>query len=97
MVVSTATSADTVAAWTASSSARWGSCSGDGAIAYSWRLILMPPEVRRAIVAHEVAHLVHLNHSPSFHALAAELDPGHDAARRWLKRHGPAAHWVGRA
>lgn len=75
---------------------RWGSCSGDGAIAYSWRLVLMPPEIRRSIVAHEVAHLVHLNHSPSFHALAAELHPGHASARRWLKRHGAGVHWVGR-
>lgn len=76
---------------------RWGSCSGSGAIAYSWRLILMPPEVRASIVAHEVAHLVHLNHGRDFHALADRLHAGHPSAARWLKRHGAALHWVGRA
>ncbi len=75
---------------------RWGSCSGSGAIAYSWRLILMPPEVRASIVAHEVAHLVHLNHSRDFHALADQLHSHHASATRWLKRHGAALHWVGR-
>ncbi|RZL55209.1 MAG: DUF45 domain-containing protein [Sphingomonas sp.] len=41
---------------------RWGSCAHDGAIRYSWRLILAPGWVRRATVAHEVAHRVHMNH-----------------------------------
>ena len=77
---------------------RWGSCSGSGAIRYSWRLILAPEFVRRATVAHEVAHLVHLNHGPDFHALVAELlgaDPR--PARAWLKREGAALHRIGRA
>lgn len=76
---------------------RWGSCSGRGAIRYSWRLILAPDFVRRATVAHEVAHRVHMNHSPAFHAVAAQVlgeDP--TPARDWLKRHGAALHWVGR-
>jgi predicted metal-dependent hydrolase len=75
---------------------RWGSCSGTGAIRYSWRLILAPDFVRRATVAHEVAHLVHLNHGPDFHALVAELlgtDP--KPARAWLKREGAALHRFG--
>lgn len=77
--------------------ARWGSCSSDGDIRYSWRLILMPPEVRHAIVAHEVAHRLHMDHSPDFHAAVARLhggDPGH--ARRWLRAHGKEIHWLGR-
>lgn len=77
--------------------ARWGSCSSQGDIRYSWRLILMPPEVRRAIVAHEVAHRLHMDHSPEFHAAVARLhgrDPGH--ARRWLRAHGSALHGIGR-
>lgn len=83
-------------------SSRWGSCAGalrpDGArIAYSWRLILAPAWVRRSLVAHEAAHLVHQNHSPAFHALNRELDPRATEARRWLARHGAALHWVGRA
>lgn len=62
---------------------RWGSCAHDGAIRYSWRLVLAPPEVRRATAAHEVAHRVHMNHSPAFHALVARLygsDPTRTAA-----------------
>jgi predicted metal-dependent hydrolase len=75
---------------------RWGSCSGTGTVRYSWRLILAPDFVRRATVAHEVAHLVHLNHGPDFHALVARLfeaDP--KPARAWLKRHGAALHRIG--
>jgi predicted metal-dependent hydrolase len=75
---------------------RWGSCSSSGAIRYSWRLILAPHFVRRATVAHEVAHLVHLNHGPDFHALVAQLlgeDP--KPARLWLRREGPALHRIG--
>ena len=75
---------------------RWGSCSAKGAIRYSWRLILAPDFVRRATVAHEVAHLVHLNHGPDFHALVADLlgaDP--KPARAWLKREGAALHRIG--
>lgn len=75
---------------------RWGSCSSTGAIRYSWRLILAPDFVRRATVAHEVAHRVHLNHGPEFHAFLAELlgaDPR--PARAWLKREGAALHRIG--
>ena len=77
---------------------RWGSCASSGAIRYSWRLILAPAWVRRATVAHEVAHRVHMNHGSAFHALVAELlgsDPA--PARAWLRAHGAALHWVGRS
>jgi predicted metal-dependent hydrolase len=68
---------------------RWGSCSSAGAIRYSWRLILAPPHVRRHTVAHEVAHRVHMNHGPDFHALVADLFEGDPAeARAWLRREG---------
>lgn len=78
--------------------ARWGSCSSRGAIRYSWRLILMPDFVRRAIVAHEVAHRVHMHHGPQFHAFAAALSEVDDAAAHaWLRRHGAGVHWIGRA
>jgi predicted metal-dependent hydrolase len=76
---------------------RWGSCAASGDIRYSWRLILAPSFVRLSTVAHEVAHRVHMNHSPAFHALAADLfgeDP--TPARRWLRAHGTALHWFGR-
>lgn len=74
---------------------RWGSCAADGAIRYSWRLIMAPPEVRRATVAHEVAHRLHMDHSPAFHAAHARLlgsDPR--PARAWLRAHGAALHRV---
>lgn len=77
---------------------RWGSCASSGVIRYSWRLLIAPPFVRAATVAHEVAHRVHMHHGPAFHALAAELngaDPAH--ARAWLKRHGADLHWFGRS
>ena len=74
---------------------RWGSCAASGAIRYSWRLILAPAEIRRATVAHEVAHLRHLDHSPEFHAFHAELYGGETrSARRWLRMHGPALHAI---
>jgi hypothetical protein len=77
---------------------RWGSCSSSGAIRYSWRLILAPAFVRRATVAHEVAHLVHMNHAPAFHALVEEIlgeDPR--PARLWLRREGASLHRIGRS
>lgn len=67
---------------------RWGSCSPDGRLAFSWRLIMAPPEVIDYIVAHEVAHLVHLHHGPQFWRLVEELMPGARQWRRWLTRHG---------
>ncbi|KQN86912.1 metal-dependent hydrolase [Sphingomonas sp. Leaf67] len=78
--------------------ARWGSCSSTGTIRYSWRLLLAPGFVRRATVAHEVAHRVHMHHGPAFHALVADLFEGDpDTARRWLRADGAALHWFGRA
>jgi len=76
---------------------RWGSCASTGAIRYSWRLICAPPYVRRSTVAHEVAHRLHMDHSPAFHAAYRHLlgdDPA--PARAWLRRHGATLHWVGR-
>jgi len=76
---------------------RWGSCSATGAIAYSWRLALAPGFVRRSTAAHEVAHRLHLDHSPAFHAAHRRLlgeDPA--PARLWLRRHGAELHLFGR-
>lgn len=78
--------------------ARWGSCTSSGRIRYSWRLILAPAHVRRATVAHEVAHRVHLNHGAEFHALVDTLFEGDPAAaRQWFRAHGASLHWYGRA
>ena len=76
---------------------RWGSCSASGAIRYSWRLILAPPAARRFVVAHEVAHRVHMDHGPGFKRLEAELNGGGViAARGLLRRVGPVIRRVGR-
>lgn len=69
---------------------RWGSCSPDGRMMFSWRLILAPPEVLDYVVAHEVAHRIHMNHSRKFWALCASLTGDAGASRRWLKAHGSA-------
>ncbi|MEO5773676.1 MAG: SprT family zinc-dependent metalloprotease [Sphingomicrobium sp.] len=76
---------------------RWGSCTADGRIRYSWRLILAEPDARRYVVAHEVAHLAHLDHGPRFKALEAELfGPGVSAAKASLRRSGHRLKRLGR-
>jgi predicted metal-dependent hydrolase len=76
---------------------RWGSCSSTRRIRMSWRLILAPPEVRRYVAAHEVAHLVHLNHGPEFKALEASLfGAGISEAKSELRRVGPRLRRIGR-
>lgn len=68
---------------------RWGSCSARGAIRMNWRLVMAPDAVRRSVVAHEVAHLVHFDHGEAFHGLLGNLFEGDlAAANRWLKREG---------
>lgn len=68
---------------------RWGSCSASGTVRVNWRLVQAPDPVRRSVVAHEVAHLVHFDHSPAFHACLAGLFEGDLAqADGWLKREG---------
>ncbi len=76
---------------------RWGSCAPDGTLAFSWRLVMAPDWVLDYVVAHEVAHLRELNHSPRFWALVERLTPHHDAANAWLKREGPRLLRVGKA
>jgi len=76
---------------------RWGSCSSQGKIRLSWRLIMAPAEVRRFVVAHEVAHLRHLDHGAEFKALEARLyGPGLAEAKAWLRRSGARLKRVGR-
>jgi predicted metal-dependent hydrolase len=65
---------------------RWGSCAASGALAFSWRLILAPEPVLDYVVAHEVAHLVHLNHGIRFWRLVERLAPGAARQRTWLHR-----------
>ena len=69
---------------------RWGSCSSKGVLRFSWRLVLAPEPVLRYVVAHEVAHLRHMNHGPDFWALVATLYPDFERERAWLKANGGA-------
>jgi predicted metal-dependent hydrolase len=76
---------------------RWGSCSSRGTISLSWRLIMAPQDVRRSVIAHEVAHIRHMNHSRAFYDWFDEIfDGDRKAADRWLKMHGPGLQRVGR-
>lgn len=74
---------------------RWGSCSRAGRLSFCWRLILAPEPVLDYVVAHEVAHLVEMNHSDRFWALVRRLDPQMETARAWLKLHGSGLHRYG--
>jgi len=67
---------------------RWGSCSSQGDLMFSWRIAMAPPEVIDYLAAHEVAHLARMDHSPAFWTIVARLCPGHAAARAWLRREG---------
>lgn len=67
---------------------RWGSCGPDGRIMYSWRLVMAPEKVLDYVVAHEVAHRVHMNHSRKFWQLCLSLCEDGAASRRWLRAHG---------
>ena len=76
---------------------RWGSCSADGALAFSWRVVMAPPFVLDYLAAHEVAHLVEMNHSRRFWALVRRCAPDFERGRRWLHEHGCSLHAVGMA
>lgn len=68
---------------------RWGSCSSNGVVRVNWRLVQAPDAIRRSVVAHETAHLVHFDHSPGFHALLRTIyEDDLTAADAWLKAHG---------
>ncbi len=74
---------------------RWGSCSTTGVLSYSWRLILAPPYVLDYLAAHEVAHLVEMNHSVRFWRLVNRLCPHVARAKTWLDVHGTDLHRYG--
>ena len=67
---------------------RWGSCAWDGDLSFSWRLILAPPSAFDYVIAHEIAHLSHMNHGKRFWDLCAELSCSYKAGRSWMDEHG---------
>jgi len=76
-------------------STRWGSCSQDGDLSFSWRVIMAPPYVLDYLVAHEVAHLVEMNHSHRFWDIVYQITDRADDGRDWLRDHGANLHRYG--
>ena len=73
---------------------RWGSCSSQGNLSFSWRILMAPPMVIDYLAAHEVAHLQEMNHGPRFWALCKRLCPHMEEAKAWLKRYGSQLHAI---
>ncbi|QDY68384.1 M48 family metallopeptidase [Qingshengfaniella alkalisoli] len=71
---------------------RWGSCTSEGNLMFSWRLAMAPPEVLEYVAAHEVAHLERMDHSPAFWRVVEHLCPHYRAHRRWLRNEGHGLH-----
>jgi predicted metal-dependent hydrolase len=71
---------------------RWGSCTSDGNLMYSWRLVMAPRVVQDYVAAHEVCHLIEMNHSEAFWAQVRAIYPDFDTQRRWLRDHGATLH-----
>jgi predicted metal-dependent hydrolase len=74
---------------------RWGSCNSDGALCFSWRVVLAPPHILDYLAAHEAAHLRELNHSKRFWNHVARCAPEYEKAEAWLRRHGASLHAIG--
>ncbi len=73
---------------------RWGSCSAEGNLSFSWRIVMAPPAVVDYLAAHEVAHLKEMNHGPHFWALCKKLCPDMETSKAWLKQHGSLLHAI---
>lgn len=73
-------------------SSRWGSCSARGNLNFSWRLVMMPPGILDYVAAHEVSHLLELNHSPEFWRIVERLCPQFRDRRKWLRTEGSRYH-----
>ncbi|MDJ0827026.1 MAG: SprT family zinc-dependent metalloprotease [Rhodobacter sp.] len=71
---------------------RWGSCNQRGDLMFSWRLVMAPPELLDYVAAHEVGHMVEMNHSPAYWRVVEELCPDYRARRRWLRENGTTLH-----
>ncbi|WP_297323135.1 SprT family zinc-dependent metalloprotease [uncultured Bartonella sp.] len=73
---------------------RWGSCSADGHLSFSWRIVMAPFGVINYLVAHETAHLAEMNHGTAFWSLCEKLCPNAKQYQAWLKRNGQALHAI---
>jgi len=72
---------------------RWGVCRADGTLAFSWRLVQAPPACLTYVVVHELTHLIHRHHQPSFWQAVERVCPDHQEPRRWLNAHGRELFW----
>ncbi len=71
---------------------RWGSCTTAGNLMFSWRLIMAPPDVLDYVAAHEVAHLIEMNHSDAYWRIVQEICPDYQQHRHWLRQNGGTLH-----
>jgi hypothetical protein len=71
---------------------RWGSCTAEGRLSFSWRLAMAPAEVLDYVAAHEAAHLLEMNHGPSYWAVVERIMPDYRRHRAWLKSEGRRLH-----
>ncbi len=67
---------------------RWGSCAPDGTLRFNWRVVMLKPSLIEYVVVHELAHLTHPNHSPSFWGLVTEVMPDAQERRARLREEG---------
>ncbi|MES2729439.1 MAG: SprT family zinc-dependent metalloprotease [Pseudomonadota bacterium] len=74
------------------SKSRWGSCGHDGRLCFSRRLVYVPENVLDYVVAHEIAHLKHMDHSDAFWSTCADLCVDYAGGKTWLKAHGASLH-----
>lgn len=74
---------------------KWGHCSSTGVIQFNWLIMLAPPAVVDYLIAHEVCHLVHLNHSKAYWDLVASICPDYQVQRKWLRDHEHRFRLVG--
>lgn len=73
---------------------RWGSCTSEGRLMYSWRLVMAPPPILDYVAAHEVAHRLEMNHGQHFWALVESICPDYRTPRKWLRDHGAGLHVI---
>ncbi len=71
---------------------RWGSCSSTGTLSFNWRLIMVPHTVMEYVVIHELAHMVHANHSTAYWAFVSQYYPAYKEARSWLRKNASLLH-----
>lgn len=68
--------------------ARWGSCTKNGTVNINWRILMAPMRIVDYVVVHELAHLIHADHSSEFWTVVGSVMPDYHARKEWLRVHG---------